>query len=60
MARQMLYAGRPHDALELVRFAQEGARQESTPRVSAMLHTREAWEFAALGCVFGSGVAGWT
>jgi transcriptional regulator with XRE-family HTH domain len=49
MARQMLYAGRPHDALELVRFAQEGARQESTPRVSAMLHTREAWAFAALG-----------
>lgn len=49
MARQMLYAGHPHDALELVRFAQDGSQGESGPRVRAMLHTREAWAFAALG-----------
>jgi transcriptional regulator with XRE-family HTH domain len=49
MARQMLYTGRPADALELVRLAQEGARTEAGPRVRAMLHTREAWALAALG-----------
>ncbi len=49
MARQMLYTGRPADALELVRLAQDGARDEAGPRVRAMLHTREAWALAALG-----------
>ena len=49
MARQMLYTGRPADALELIRLAQDGARSEAGPRVRAMLHTREAWALAALG-----------
>jgi transcriptional regulator with XRE-family HTH domain len=49
MARQMLYANRPGDALDLVRLAQDGAREVAGPRVRAMLHTREAWALAALG-----------
>lgn len=51
MARQMLYRDRPHDALELVRIAQEGSRKVVGPRVRAMLHTREAWSYAAMGRV---------
>ncbi|WFB09470.1 hypothetical protein LRS74_22305 [Streptomyces sp. LX-29] len=51
MARQMLYRDRPQDALELVRLAQEGSRNAAGPRVHAMLHTREAWAFAAMGRV---------
>ncbi len=49
MARQMLYRDRPQDALELVRLAQDGARDIAGPRVRAMLHTREAWALAAMG-----------
>ncbi|WP_411158285.1 helix-turn-helix domain-containing protein [Streptomyces sp. CBMA29] len=49
MARQLLYAARPTDALELVRFAQEGVRDEAGPRLRAMLYTREAWALAAVG-----------
>jgi hypothetical protein len=49
MARQMLYQGRASDALELVRLAQEGARDLAGPKVRAMLHTREAWALAATG-----------
>lgn len=49
MARQLLCRERPQDALELVRFAQDGARGELGPRVWAMLHTREAWCYAAQG-----------
>lgn len=49
MARQMLCHSRPQDALELVRLAQEGARHVVGPRVRAMLHTREAWSYAAMG-----------
>lgn len=49
MARQMLYSNRPQDALELVRLAQDGARDVAGPRVRAMLRTREAWALAALG-----------
>ncbi|WP_250301150.1 hypothetical protein OG204_15860 [Streptomyces sp. NBC_01387] len=49
MARQMLYRDRPQDALDLVRLAQDGARHELGPRVRAMLHTREAWCYAAQG-----------
>ena len=49
MARQMLCRDRPQDALELVRLAQDGARGSAGPRVRAMLHTREAWAFAAMG-----------
>jgi transcriptional regulator with XRE-family HTH domain len=49
MARQMLYAGKPADALDLVRLAQDGARDVAGPRLRAMLHTREAWALAAMG-----------
>jgi len=49
MARQLLYAGRPADALDLVRLAQDGARDVAGPRLRAMLHTREAWALAAMG-----------
>lgn len=48
MARQMLYTDRPTDALELIRLAQDGSRGLSGPRVRAMLHTREAWAYAAM------------
>ncbi|MET8829548.1 helix-turn-helix domain-containing protein [Streptomyces sp. NPDC004610] len=49
MARQMLYKDRPQDALELVHLAQKGAGKTVGPRVRAMLHTREAWSYAAMG-----------
>ncbi|MGP3971538.1 helix-turn-helix domain-containing protein [Streptomyces sp. 6N223] len=49
MARQLLYRDRPQDALELVRLAQDGSRGAVGARVRAMLHTREAWAFAAMG-----------
>ncbi|WP_406469372.1 hypothetical protein OH738_20975 [Streptomyces hirsutus] len=49
MARQMLYRDKPQDALELVRLAQDGARDVAGPRVRAMLHTREAWALSAMG-----------
>ncbi|MGW2701557.1 hypothetical protein [Streptomyces sp. NPDC001340] len=49
MARQMLYRDRPQDALELVHLAQKGARESAGPRLRAMLHTREAWAYAAMG-----------
>ncbi|MDQ0933389.1 hypothetical protein [Streptomyces turgidiscabies] len=48
MARQMLYRNQPQDALELIRLAQDGARHVASPRVRAMLHTREAWAYAAM------------
>lgn len=48
MARQMLYNDRPHDALELVRLAQDGARHTAGPRLRSMLHTREAWALARM------------
>ncbi|MFJ6843078.1 helix-turn-helix domain-containing protein [Streptomyces griseoluteus] len=51
MARQMLYGDRAHDALELIRLAQDGSRKAAGPRVRAMLHTREAWAYAAMGRV---------
>ncbi|WP_340559672.1 helix-turn-helix transcriptional regulator [Streptomyces sp. GSL17-111] len=49
MARQMLCRDRPQDALELVRLAQDGTRGAAGPRLRAMLHTREAWAYAAMG-----------
>ncbi|WP_328876262.1 hypothetical protein OHT76_42800 [Streptomyces sp. NBC_00287] len=49
MARQMLYRDRPQDALELVHLAQKGAGKMAGARVRAMLHTREAWAYAAMG-----------
>lgn len=49
MARQMLYQDRPQDALELVHLAQKGVGRKAGPRLRAMLHTREAWAYAAMG-----------
>ncbi|MQY16128.1 hypothetical protein SRB5_63200 [Streptomyces sp. RB5] len=49
MARQLLFRDRPADALELVRLAQEGSRTTAGPRLKAMLATREAWAYAAMG-----------
>ncbi len=49
MARQLLYLDKPRDALELVRLALDGVRVTGTPRLRAMLRTREAWAYAALG-----------
>ncbi|OIV37384.1 hypothetical protein BIV57_11240 [Mangrovactinospora gilvigrisea] len=51
MARQLLYRDQPQDALDLVRLAQDGARGTAAPRVRAMLLTREAWAYAAMGRV---------
>ncbi len=51
MARQMLYRDRPQDALELVHLAQKGAGRKAAARLRAMLHTREAWAYGALGRV---------
>ncbi|MFJ4676489.1 hypothetical protein [Kitasatospora sp. NPDC088783] len=51
MARQMLCTDRPGDALELVRLAQDGSQGHAGPRVRAMLRTREAWAYAAMGRV---------
>jgi hypothetical protein len=63
MARQLLYMGRPDDALELVRLAQDGAKDRAvSATVWAMLHTREAWAHAkravAGGLVHGAFDAG--
>jgi len=49
MARQLLCLGRPDDALELVRLAQDIAHGYATPTVQAMLYTREAWAYAQRG-----------
>lgn len=51
MARQLLYLGRPTEALELIRLAQDGSRGHAPPTVVAMLHTREAWAYARQGRV---------
>ncbi len=53
MARQMLYRDRADDALQLIHLAQEGARDVIGPRARAMLHTREAWAYAAQGRIVG-------
>ncbi|MET9806967.1 hypothetical protein [Streptomyces halstedii] len=53
MARQMLYRDRADDALQLVHLAQEAARDVIGPRARAMLHTREAWAYAAQGRIVG-------
>ncbi|MEV5840297.1 hypothetical protein [Nocardia sp. NPDC052112] len=49
MARQLLSLGRPSDALELIRLAQNYAAGHLTQTAEAMLHTREAWAYGQLG-----------
>lgn len=51
MARQLLYMGRPGDALELIRLAEDGGNGRAPGAVWSMLHTREAWAYAKLGRV---------
>ena len=49
MARQMLSLERPQQAQELIQFARQSLPKETGPRVRAMLDTREAWSYAAMG-----------
>ncbi|MGW4411987.1 hypothetical protein ACWEJ6_48830 [Nonomuraea sp. NPDC004702] len=49
MARQLLYLDQPQDALALTRLALDGVKSTATPRLRAMLHTREAWSYAKMG-----------
>jgi hypothetical protein len=48
-ARQMVHLGRPHDALDLLKLADSGFGDESSPRTHAMLATIEAWAQASMG-----------
>jgi transcriptional regulator with XRE-family HTH domain len=51
MARQMSYLGHHHDALDLIRLAQQRVDRTTDPRVLAHLDLREASAFAALARV---------
>jgi hypothetical protein len=51
MARQLLYMDYPADALELIRFAEDGTRGRAPGAMCSMLRTREAWAYAKLGRV---------
>lgn len=49
LARQSFDLGAPDDGLAVVQIAQRGTRATTTPRLTAMLSTREAWAHAQLG-----------
>ncbi|APU21303.1 putative transcriptional regulator [Actinoalloteichus sp. GBA129-24] len=49
LARQCSDLGRPKDALEAVQLAQYLTRREATPRLRALLATREGWAHAQQG-----------
>jgi hypothetical protein len=49
LARQSFDLGAPDDGLAVVQLAQRGTRATATPRLTAMLATREAWGHAQLG-----------
>ncbi|WP_143517265.1 hypothetical protein [Pseudonocardia sp. MH-G8] len=49
LARQSFDLGAPEDGLAVVQLAQRGTRAATTPRLTAMLATREAWAHAQLG-----------
>ncbi|MBB5922157.1 tetratricopeptide (TPR) repeat protein [Actinoalloteichus hoggarensis] len=51
LARQCSDLGRPNDALEAVQLAQYLTRREATPRLRALLATREGWAHAQKGDV---------
>jgi hypothetical protein len=51
LARQSFDLGAPDDGLAVVQLAQRGSRASATPRLEAMLATREAWAYAQLGDV---------
>ncbi|WP_225096022.1 hypothetical protein [Streptomyces sp. CoH27] len=48
-ARQMVHLGRPDDALDLMKLAQDGSGDRLQPRTKAMFHTIEAWAQASMG-----------
>ncbi|MGI5129253.1 hypothetical protein ACQEVB_20780 [Pseudonocardia sp. CA-107938] len=49
LARQLFDLGRPADGLEVVALAQRGTAHNTTPALSAMLATRQAWGHAQRG-----------
>jgi hypothetical protein len=49
LARQCFDLGRPDDGLDVVQLAQYTTRRTATPRLRAMLATREAWAYAHQG-----------
>lgn len=49
LARQCFDLGRSEDGLEVVQLAQYGTRRCATPRLRAVLATREAWAYALQG-----------
>ncbi|MFD5090451.1 hypothetical protein ACFWMR_07615 [Amycolatopsis thailandensis] len=49
LARQCFDMGRPDDGLEVVQLAQYCTRRIATPRLRAVLATREAWAYALQG-----------
>ncbi|MGC7100587.1 hypothetical protein ACPZ19_38410 [Amycolatopsis lurida] len=49
LARQCFDLERPADGLEVVQLAQYGIRRSATPRLRAVLATREAWAYAQQG-----------
>jgi hypothetical protein len=49
LARQCFDLGRPAEGLEVVQLAQYGTRNCATPRLRAVLATREAWAYALQG-----------
>lgn len=49
LSRQCFDLGRPDDGLEVVQLAQYGTRNCATPRLRAVLATREAWAHALRG-----------
>jgi hypothetical protein len=49
LARLAFDLGAPDDGLAVVELAQRGTRATATPRLTAMLATREAWAHAQLG-----------
>jgi hypothetical protein len=51
LARQSFDLGAPDDGLAVAQLAQRGSRASATPRLVAMLATREAWAYAQLGDV---------
>jgi hypothetical protein len=51
LARQSFDLDTPDDGLQIVHLAQRGTRSSGTPRLRAMLATREAWAHAQLGDV---------
>lgn len=49
LARQCYDLGHPDDGLEIIQLAQYGTRRTATPRLRAVLATREAWAYALRG-----------